>query len=370
MDAAKSILKGCAIAACLLGLCGCATTLTYNKPLPLAQQLPRVTNPDPLPTSLAVTTPTVEGNHIIYQVKGNRDLSTFVSLNKTELARNFRTTLYRSLCQSRLYQHIIQEEHPASVGHMLETRIHLPAVDANDGSVWADHSTTVGVDYLVRSSTGTILSSGRISETGHFDQGYPGFSRQEKLRFVVEPVLQALGKVCARLPEVLLDDLSKVPVVGPNEVGSSIKLPPRTWQPGNIAVADLTAYTLSQGEAKTLTEKVHSTLVQTDYFTVLSRSDMKTVLEAQQFQRTGACDDTSCLVEMGKILSVQKIVGGTLGKVGATFSISLRLVDVETGKTEFTVDDEWKGEADAFLEFVQDTTKRLAAEYAQRKIKQ
>jgi len=148
------------------------------------------------------------------------------------------------------------------------------------------------------------------------------------------------------------------------------QFPDRNWVPVNIAVADITAYTLSQGEAKTLTEKVNSTLVQTDYFTVLSRSDMKAVLDAQKFQRSDACDDTSCLVEMGKILSVQKIVGGTLGKVGTTFSISLRFVDVESGKTEFTVDDEWKGEPDALLKLVQDTAKRLAAEYARRKADQ
>jgi hypothetical protein len=146
-----------------------------------------------------------------------------------------------------------------------------------------------------------------------------------------------------------------------------VTLPKRTWPAVNIAVADITAYALSQGEAKTLTERVHSTLVSTDYFTVLSRSDMKAVLEAQRFQRTDACDDTACLVEMGKILSVQKIVGGTLGRVGSTYSVSLRFVDVETGKTEFSADDEWRGEADALLSLVQDTAKALAGEYARRK---
>lgn len=144
----------------------------------------------------------------------------------------------------------------------------------------------------------------------------------------------------------------------------SIVLPQRTWSTVNVAVADLNAYALSSGEVKTLTEVLQSTLVSTDYFSVLSRSDMKDVLEAQAFQSSSACDETACLVEMGHILSVQKIIGGTLGRVGSTYSLSLRFVDVETGKTELSINDQWRGEADGLLTLVQDTVKVLAGEYA------
>lgn len=146
-------------------------------------------------------------------------------------------------------------------------------------------------------------------------------------------------------------------------------LPPVTWSPENIAVADLTAYTLSQGEAKTLTEKLHSVFVQTEYFNVLSRSDMKTVLETQHFQRSDACDDSACLVEMGKILAVQKIVGGSVGKVGTTFSLSLRLVNVETGKTEITSDRQLKAEPDELLGLVREAAEEMAIRYAKTKQK-
>lgn len=148
---------------------------------------------------------------------------------------------------------------------------------------------------------------------------------------------------------------------------AEICLPPRTWELVNIAVADLTAYTLSKDEAKTLSEIVLSALVDTDYFNVLSRSEMRSVFEAQQFQRSGVCDDTQCLVEIGKILAVQKIVGGSIGKLGNTFSLLLKFVDVETGKTEYIAQKQLKAETDELLGLVFDASRELAFKYAESK---
>lgn len=146
-----------------------------------------------------------------------------------------------------------------------------------------------------------------------------------------------------------------------------ISLPPVAWEVENIAVANLTAYTLSAGEAKTLTEKLHSALVDTKYFRVLSRSDMKDVLEAQKFSRSDYCDDTQCLVEMGKLLPVTKIVGGSVGKVGTTFSLSLRLVNVNTGETEAAATRQLKEEPDQLLQLVEDAGRELALKYGETK---
>ncbi|OQW96199.1 MAG: hypothetical protein BWK77_05905 [Verrucomicrobia bacterium A1] len=147
-------------------------------------------------------------------------------------------------------------------------------------------------------------------------------------------------------------------------------IPPASWVLENVAVADLTPYTLSQAETKTLTEKLQTTLVRTKYFNVLSRSEMKAVLDAQQFQRSDACDDSTCLVEMGKILAVQKIIGGSVGKVGSTFNLVLRLINVETAQTEITADRELKGDADQLLHLIEDAGRELALQYATTRSKQ
>lgn len=149
-----------------------------------------------------------------------------------------------------------------------------------------------------------------------------------------------------------------------NAPGTS--LPPRTWPPVQIAIAGLNAYALSRDEAKTLTDTLHGTMVATDYFVVLSRSDMRTILQEQRFQRTDACDDSACLVEIGKILAVRKIIGGSVGKVGNTFSLALRMIDVESGATDVTVNRKLKAEPDQLLDLIEDAGRELALKYAKK----
>ena len=144
-------------------------------------------------------------------------------------------------------------------------------------------------------------------------------------------------------------------------------LPPGSWTIENAAIADLTAHALSDVAAITLTEQLQSTLVDTKYFNIISRSDMKAVLDAQQFSRSDACDDSACLVEMGRILAVQKIIGGSIGLVGSTYTISIRLVDVETGKTEVATTQKLKAAPDELLDLIQVAGIELAAKYAETK---
>ena len=57
---------------------------------------------------------------------------------------------------------------------------------------------------------------------------------------------------------------------------------------------------------------------------------MEEILTEQGFQQTG-CTSDECVVEVGKIVGVQQMVGGSISKVGNVFSVSARIVNVETG---------------------------------------
>lgn len=108
--------------------------------------------------------------------------------------------------------------------------------------------------------------------------------------------------------------------------------PPSGWKRINIAVVDLEPQGTSKTESATLTDNLRSALVDTDYFQVVSRADMARILAEQNFQRTDACSDTQCLAEMGQVLSVDAIVGGSIGQVGGVYSFTLRMIDVESSK--------------------------------------
>ncbi len=63
---------------------------------------------------------------------------------------------------------------------------------------------------------------------------------------------------------------------------------------------------------------------------------MGEILKEQGFQLTGACDD-ACVVEIGKLVGVIKIIAGSVGCAGTTYTINIRLIDVATGRVEQNV---------------------------------
>jgi len=58
---------------------------------------------------------------------------------------------------------------------------------------------------------------------------------------------------------------------------------------------------------------------------------MEEILNEQGFQQTG-CTSDECVVEVGKLVGVEQMVTGTIGKIGSIYTISARIIDVETGK--------------------------------------
>ena len=105
----------------------------------------------------------------------------------------------------------------------------------------------------------------------------------------------------------------------------------------NIAVLDFDSRGgITKEEETTLSDVFNSQLVQTDEFTVVDRNRIKAILVEQGFQKSEACSQVECVVEAGKILKVQKMFFGTIGKVGRVYNVTIQMVDVETARIQLT----------------------------------
>jgi len=118
---------------------------------------------------------------------------------------------------------------------------------------------------------------------------------------------------------------------------------------GTIAVMPLDANGISETEAAVLTDRLRSELFQTGEFEVIEREKMQAILEEQNFQLTG-CSSNECMVEVGQLIGVRQMVGGSVSQFGRLFSISIRLIDVETGKIAGTAIYDHKGEIEGLLD--------------------
>lgn len=99
-----------------------------------------------------------------------------------------------------------------------------------------------------------------------------------------------------------------------------------------VAVTALQARGVAESDAAVFTETLADVLLRSGKVRVMERSQMDKILAEQGFQQAGACDTAECAVQMGKLLGIERIVVGSVGKVGETYSISVRMVDVGTGE--------------------------------------
>ena len=88
---------------------------------------------------------------------------------------------------------------------------------------------------------------------------------------------------------------------------------------------------VSPNEAATLTDRLRTELVNLNVYTVLERGQMNSILDEQGFNISG-CTSSECAVEAGRLLGVQQMIAGDVGKVGKVLTIDIRVFDVETGK--------------------------------------
>jgi len=104
-----------------------------------------------------------------------------------------------------------------------------------------------------------------------------------------------------------------------------------------IAVLDLNASGMPKTSAKAISSMVRSQLIDSGQFIIVERGQMDSILNEQGFQQTG-CTDDSCAVQIGKLLSANKMLIGDANKFGNSVILTCRIVDVEKGVAEYSIE--------------------------------
>tara|TARA_B110000014_G_scaffold214677_1_gene167975 strand:+ start:161 stop:859 length:699 start_codon:yes stop_codon:yes gene_type:complete len=118
------------------------------------------------------------------------------------------------------------------------------------------------------------------------------------------------------------------------------------------AVLDFDGSGITTQEAGVLTQRLGSELVQTNALIMVERNQMSEIMDEQGFQQSG-CTSAECAAEIGALLGVQKMITGSFGKIGNSYTIEARMFTVESGQTEKTVSKTYKGEVDGLLTEIQ-----------------
>ena len=115
-----------------------------------------------------------------------------------------------------------------------------------------------------------------------------------------------------------------------------------------VAILDFEGRGISVMEAATLTDRLMSEMVNTDAIIMVERNQMDEILQEQGFQQSG-CTTNECAIEIGQLMNVEKIIGGSVNKVGNTFSSSIRMINIFNGNIEKIISFDYSGPIDEML---------------------
>lgn len=134
-------------------------------------------------------------------------------------------------------------------------------------------------------------------------------------------------------------------------------------QTPSIAVIDFEPRGIAEHEAAIIAERFRGHLVRSGVYKVMERGQMEAVLKEQGFQHSGACTDASCVVEMGQLLAVGKIVTGSVGKIGGMYTVDIKVIAIKTGQIVMTVSEDVRGSVeDVLLSAVPKIAEKVIAE--------
>lgn len=129
-----------------------------------------------------------------------------------------------------------------------------------------------------------------------------------------------------------------------------------------IAVLDLQERGVDKQLAASASSLVASELQKLDVFKVISREDIRNMLQFEKDKQSVGCEaDQACLAEIGGALGVEFIVAGSLAKVGDTFIISLQLNNVKAASVDNRVSETVQGKPDVLIAAVGRNAKALVS---------
>ena len=134
-----------------------------------------------------------------------------------------------------------------------------------------------------------------------------------------------------------------------------------------VAVLDFDGLGISSVEVSALTNRLRTELVMSNAVTVVERGQMESILLEQDFQMTG-CTSDECAVEVGRLLGVTKMVAGSIGTVGSTFTLDFRIIDVASGRIAFSLKRNYRGEIDGLLDIMEDISAELVVAFGGKQI--
>jgi len=105
-------------------------------------------------------------------------------------------------------------------------------------------------------------------------------------------------------------------------------------------------------EAATVSSIVTTEIARVSKNTIISESEMRSVIDGEQMKMSCGAEDSSCIAEIGAAMGAPLSVSGTFSKMGDYWIITLQLVDVRKVEVQSRVSKRFKGGENTLVEAI------------------
>ena len=99
----------------------------------------------------------------------------------------------------------------------------------------------------------------------------------------------------------------------------------------SVAVTNFGGKNISATESSIVSDLFRTELSKTKKYIVFDKTKMEIILAEKNFQYS-SCTETSCAVEIGRLLNVEQTVFGIVAKVKETYYLTINFVDIGSGR--------------------------------------
>jgi TolB-like protein len=99
----------------------------------------------------------------------------------------------------------------------------------------------------------------------------------------------------------------------------------------SIAVLEFKGRGISQTDSEIFTDRFRTEIFNTHRYKVMERDVVNKILDEQKFQLSGLVSDESA-VKIGELIGVEQIIVGSVDRMDDLYSVSVRLISIESGQ--------------------------------------
>ena len=110
--------------------------------------------------------------------------------------------------------------------------------------------------------------------------------------------------------------------------------------------------------------QLEESLIESNRFTVIDKSQRDEILDEQKFQNSGMCDD-ECAVEIGQLVGAEYLMLGEIIGLGKLYQVNIKIINIEKGDVAEKVTNKIKGDLGDLLDGMevasQEIVRRIAS---------